>query len=154
MPSTCSHELIIMSVGCLPSGRLSISGLRPMRIRRLGIFRMYVAWQVSLPMNQSVSPRISPSAGWWLVGRWPFKNVVWKGWMTSPCLEAGGCFNSPLPFVISTKRWSSERRAELALAIPSRDRVRRSQGSAWRDLSTTLEMTEKGIRSRWHLGKT
>ena len=29
--------------------------------------------------------------------------------------------------VISTKRWSSERRAELALAIPSRDRVRRSQ---------------------------
>ncbi len=42
-------------------------------------------------------------------------------------------------FVISTKRWSSERRAELALAIPSRDRVRRSQGSAWRDLKRCLD---------------
>ena len=89
--STCSHARIIISIGCLPSGRLSISGLRLMRIWRRRISRTWVASQVSRPMNLSASPRISPSAGWCSVWRWRSKSAERRVSIISRCYEGGDC---------------------------------------------------------------
>ena len=88
-PFTYSRVRIIISIGSIRSGRLSASGLRPMRISLRRISKTWVGWQGLLPMSLSAYRRISLPDGWRLAWRWRFRSAARNRWISSRCCGGG-----------------------------------------------------------------